>query len=203
MSYIVRVNHLSGDRIGRVVANRKGALPAASAGTWNVEDGDFTTLGAEEAVIHTVCVNGISRDVPRGIDVVGRSTLASTGARSFNFDRGDRWVEAIGGGRCSTLAGTSARTWGVEGCYGAVFSAQEAVEQAARVSVETGNRPGGLMPNFRMKCSFFNPDYVPATPVFADPSWSSSSRTLASSVSGRMGFSTVTEFEENSSSDMV
>ena len=57
MSYTARVDVKAGDPIGRVVANRKGALTAACACAWNIKRRNEPILIAQEPVVYALTVN--------------------------------------------------------------------------------------------------------------------------------------------------
>ena len=75
MIHIARINVVSGNCIGIVVATSDGALTGACARARNVERGDSAVRGAQETVIHIARVHVLSRDRSRRVDVLGKGAL--------------------------------------------------------------------------------------------------------------------------------
>src|SRR5262245_35709911 len=89
VSYIVRVNIVSRDRIGRIVGKRDGGLARACASAGNVERGDGALLSTHETVVDVGRVHVLSRDRPWPADSLGRGALERACARARNIERGD------------------------------------------------------------------------------------------------------------------
>src|SRR5436190_1929429 len=115
--YVACINVVSGDRIGRIVGKRDGALEGTCPSARNVERGDRAIRSAQETVIHIARVDRRSRDRPCG-------------------------VKAKAGKNKGTLAGACARVWSIKRGDGAVWSAQETVSHIARVNVASRDRLG-------------------------------------------------------------
>ena len=64
VSHIARVNIVSGDRTGRIVEERDGALARACARTRNIERGDGAILSTHKTVVDVARIHGKSRDGP-------------------------------------------------------------------------------------------------------------------------------------------
>lgn len=71
MSYIARVNIVSGDRTDRIVGKRDGALEGACSRARNVERGDSTIHRANKPVIDVARIHILSRDRPWRIVALG------------------------------------------------------------------------------------------------------------------------------------
>src|SRR5205807_1252107 len=153
----------AGDRGGRIVAKRDGALARTCTRAGNVKHGDRTVLSSYEAVTCTADVEVGSDDGSWRVDGLGAGALTGACARTRHVERsngavltpekavdhvasirvlsGDHslWVDVLGQ---SALAGACARARSVERGYGAVvWSPQKTVIHTARVDVGSRDRP--------------------------------------------------------------
>src|SRR5205807_8043319 len=88
MRHTARVNLPAGDRVGRIVAKRDGALARTCTRARNVEHGDRTVLSSYEAVTCTAEVEVGSDDGSWRIDGLGAGALTGACARARNVERG-------------------------------------------------------------------------------------------------------------------
>ena len=89
---IIRVNHVPGDPVTRIVTIRIGALAGTCASTRRVERCDVAVLIPCEAVIRIARVNVPSRDRARRIDVCDKRALAGACASGRNIEKGESAV---------------------------------------------------------------------------------------------------------------
>src|SRR5207302_1504498 len=162
MRHTARINLPSGDRVGRIVAKRDGALAGACTRARNVEHGDGTVLSSYEAVTCTADVEVVSDDGSWRVDGLGAGALTGACARARNVERGYgavrsphvtvkciAWVNVKRHSRTlcvdapdkGTLAGACARTRNVELRDGTVRSSQVAVIHTALIGVVSSDRP--------------------------------------------------------------